>query len=98
MLGAGYVDAADAFAEGFGDGPVVAVAVEDRDAEGLEDGGAPGDGGGGEVRGVEGVGDAEDLEDEDAEEEEDGGEGEVEGLGGEEGGKRWWEWGERDGG
>lgn len=40
-------DAADALVEGLLDGPDVAVAVEDGEAEGLEDGAAPGDGGGG---------------------------------------------------
>ena len=67
------MDAADAFSEGLGYGPVVAVAVENGHAKGLEDGRAPGDRWGGEAGGVESVGHAEDLEDEDEEEEENGG-------------------------
>ena len=58
-------DAADALGEGLQDGPDVAVAVEHRDAEGLEDGTAPGDGGGGLLGGVDGVVEAEELEGED---------------------------------
>lgn len=47
LLGSRDKDAADALVEGLLDGPDVAVAVEDGEAEGLEDGAAPGDGGGG---------------------------------------------------
>ena len=47
---------------------------------------------------VESVGEAKDLEQKDEEEEEDSGEGEIEGLGGEEGRKRWWDCDKRDGG
>ena len=43
----------------------MAVAVEDGDAEGLEDGAAPGDGGGGLLGGGDGVVQAEELEGED---------------------------------
>ncbi len=96
MLRAGDVDAADAFSEGLGYGPLVAVSVEDGDAEGLEDGGTPGDGWGGEVGGVDSVGEAKDLDEEDEDEEEDSSDCEVEGLGGKEGGERWWDCGERD--
>ncbi len=85
LLGAGDEDAADAFGEGLQDGPDVAVAVEDGDAKGLEDGAAPGDGGGGLGGCVDGVVEAEELEGEDCEEEEGGREGCVEGFGGEEG-------------
>lgn len=93
MLRAGDVDTANAFSEGLGYGPIIAVPVEDGDAEGLEDRRTPGDGWGGEVSGVESVRHAEDLEDEDEEEEENGGEGKVEGLGGEERRKSWWDCG-----
>ena len=79
-------DATDALGEGLLDGPNVAVTVEDGEAEGLEDGAAPGDGGGGLRGGEDGVVEAEELEGEDCDEEEGGGEGDVEGFGGEEGG------------
>lgn len=45
LLGSRDEDAADALVECLLDGPDVAVAVEDGEAEGLEDGAAPGDGG-----------------------------------------------------
>ena len=58
-------DATDALGEGLQDRPDVAVAVEDSDAKGLEDGTAPGYGGGGLLGGVYGVMEAEELEGED---------------------------------
>lgn len=70
LLVSGDQDASDALGEGLQDGPDVAVAVEHGDAEGLEDGTAPGDGGGGLPGGVDGVVEAEELEDEDGNEEE----------------------------
>ena len=70
LLGAGDEDAADALGEGLLDGPDVTVAVEDGEAEGLEDGAAPGDGGGELRGGVDGVVEAENLEDEDGDQEE----------------------------
>lgn len=72
LLASGDQDAADTLGEGLQDGPDVAVAVEDGDAEGLEDGAAPGYGGGGLLGGVDGVAEAEELEDEDRDEEEGG--------------------------
>lgn len=65
LLVAGDQDAADALGEGLQDRPDVAVAVEHGDAEGLEDGTAPGHGGGGLFGGVDGVVEAEELEGED---------------------------------
>lgn len=65
LLVSGDQDAADAFGEGLQDRADVAVAVEDGDAEGLEDGTAPGYGGVGLLGGEYGVVEAEELEGED---------------------------------
>ena len=62
LLVAGDEDAADALCEGLQDRPDVAVAIEHGDAEGLENGTAPGHGGGGLPGGVDGVMEAEELE------------------------------------
>ena len=65
LLVSGDQDAAYAFGEGLQDRLDVVVAVEDGDAEGLEDGTVLGDGGGGLLGGVYGVVEAEELEGED---------------------------------
>ena len=72
LLGSRDQDAADALGEGLLDGPDVAVSVQDGEAEGLEDGAAPGYGGGGLGGGADGVVEAEELEGEDGDEEEGG--------------------------
>ena len=85
LLGSRDQDAAHALGEGLQDGPDVAVAVEHGNAEGLEDGTAPGYGGSGLFGGVYCVVEAEELEGEDGDEEKGRYESDIEGFGGEEG-------------
>ena len=67
LLVSGDQDAADALCESLHDRPDVAAAVEHGDAEGLEDGAAPGYGGGGLLGGEHGMVEAKGLEGEDGE-------------------------------